>query len=208
MKGLLLKDTYQLVKQCKVFFLIDVFFLAAGIFLDGVGMFALFPVMLSGTLPITLLSLDERSGWNGYRGTLPYTDGQIVSEKYMFGLIVQAATSVIVLAALIVKGIVYGDLDIMGNVAAIGAIFAGSLVFPALCLPFCFKFGTEKGRIVYFIVIALIIGVFSSVLNKTAVDTENLTNIGRSAIVPCVMVIPVYAVSWAVSVPLLKSVKH
>lgn len=208
MKGLLLKDFYQMMKYCKMFFVIDLVFLVTGFFLDDISVFIIFPVVLCALLPITLLSLDERCGWTDYSGILPYTYRQIVSAKYVFGLIMQTIFSVIVLVVLIVRGAVHGEPDVLGNAAIVGIMSAVSLIFPAVCLPFCFKFGTEKGRLIYFLLIAVMLPLLSMVVDGNTEGTEYLSYFGNVALIPAIAVIPVYAGSWAVSVPLLKSVKH
>ncbi len=207
MKGLLLKDLYQLIKNCKAMFIIDIVFSVAFFFSDESNVFILFPVVVSGILPVTLLSLDERCGWTVYSGTLPYSEGQIVSEKYLIGLIVQGITSVIILAAMIVRGIIYGGIDIIGGAATMGVMFCVPLVFPAFCLPFCFKFGTEKGRIAYYVLTAAL-GVGLCVFAKQfSADILILADIGKIVFVGVAIVL-IYVVSWIVSVPLLKSVKR
>ena len=68
MKGLLLKDFYMAAKYCRA-------------------------CLLCGMIPVNLLAYDERSRWLEYSGTLPYTKAQIVSGKYLVGIIVQGPCS-------------------------------------------------------------------------------------------------------------------
>lgn len=208
MKGLLLKDLYQLIKYCKMFFLIDVVFLASSFFLEESAMFVNFPVIFSGILPLTLLSYDERTGWSNYCGTLPYSEKQIVSAKYLFGLIIQLLTVIVVIGAVYVRGFVFDGYDFIENLSVIGIIFMISLLCPALCLPFCFKFGTEKGRIAYFIIIALLMALCMSFYDKLGGEGQIITKDSSGFLLPILGGIAVlYVVSWIVSVPLLKSVK-
>ncbi len=208
MKGLLLKDFYQLIKYCKMFFLVDTVFLAVSFFSEENALFISFPVMFSGILPLTLLSYDERGGWSDYCGILPYSEKQIVSAKYLFGLLSQAVTVVVVIGVVFVRGIVYPNYNFLSNLSAIGIMFVASLLFPALCLPFCYKFGSEKGRIGYFVVIALTTGcmpLYSKIVEGFEGAEANNTNI----IFPLIFVgiAALYVGSWLISIPLLKSVK-
>ena len=88
MKGLLLKDFYML-KNLKAFILFMAIFLFVSTFSEE-NMFMLFyPCVLSGIIPVSLLGYDERSKWDKYSLTLPYTRAQIVSAKYLMGLFIQ-----------------------------------------------------------------------------------------------------------------------
>lgn len=210
MKGLLIKDFYQLIKYCKMFFLVDIVFYAVSFFSKENSMFVCFPVMLSGMLPLTLLSYDERCGWSDYSGTLPYSEKQVVSAKYLFGLMVQAVTVAAAAVVLFARGFVDQDQNFLVNLSVIGIMFVASLIFPALCLPFCYKFGTEKGRVAYFIVVAITTGVcmplYSTIVESFQDTSASNTNIIFPLIIAGITVL--YAVSWIISIPLLKSAKR
>ena len=87
MKGLLLKDFYMMLKYCRSYLLIAVVFFAMSFMSTENLIFIFYPCVISAMLPVTLLSIDERSRWLPYAATLPVTRAQIVSEKYLFGLI-------------------------------------------------------------------------------------------------------------------------
>lgn len=101
MKGLLLKDFYMTAKYCRSFLLIVVVFLAVSFFGKDNVFFILYPVLISSMIPVTLMSYDEHDKWNVYSLTLPYTRGQLVSAKYLTGLIFGSAAYVVSLAATI-----------------------------------------------------------------------------------------------------------
>ncbi len=209
MKGLLLKDFYMTVKYCRMIFLIDVFFIAVS-FLNRENIVLLvFPTLISGMLPITLLSLDERFKWTQYSAALPYTKFRIVFEKYIIGLLITAATSIFVLICMIIRTSFYNDLSIFGAAIFSVGIFALSVIFPSLCLPLCFKFGTEKGRIAFFILFGLIMSVFAA-----ATEGGNIENIivGLKGTNPAVVItiglvsiITVYIASLAISAAIYKN---
>lgn len=207
MKGLLLKDFYQLIKYCKMFFLIDLVFFAVALFSGENLMFIYFPVMLSGLLPFTLLSYDERCGWSSYSGTLPYNEKQLVSAKYLIGLLVQAAVAAVSVMVLFIKGFAGNEQSLFANLSAIGIMFIVSLVFPAVCLPFCYKFGTEKGRIFYYI-IAAVVAASGSLYDIIAKNFGTAEMPGNLLPLLIAGIIVLYAVSWIISIPLLKSAKR
>lgn len=202
MKGLLLKDFYMTVKYCKMIFLLDFIFIAASFFSWRNITFLLFPVVFSGTISITLLSLEERCKWTSYSGSLPYSSAQIVSAKYLIGLIIQAAISFVIFLALLVRiGYLGGaEMNIGNAVVLVAGMFVISLVSPALCLPFCFRFGTEKGRIVYYVVAGAFVALSTQFVRAVTID-DKLYEYG--AIIAGVLVV-LYALSWIVSIPLYK----
>ena len=88
MKGLVLKDFYLLTRYCRNFLLVTFVFLV--MYISNPGNTAAITMLcaVTGILPITLLSYDEREGWITYCQTLPYTKAQYVSAKYVMGLFV------------------------------------------------------------------------------------------------------------------------
>ncbi|MCM1168019.1 MAG: ABC-2 transporter permease [Ruminococcus sp.] len=198
MRGLLLKDFYVMRKQLKMHFVMDLLFIAIMLFNSDNILFGAMPVMLGGAVPITLLAYDERSRWSEYCGALPYSGAQVVSAKYLIGLITQTATTLVVFAALLICG---GSRvrNLEGLTFALTAAFAVSLIMPAICMPFCLRFGTEKGRLIYYMVIAAIAGTAVLVFG----DTEGVPDFTGSSdfLSAMIIVIPIlYALSWLLSV--------
>ena len=101
MKGLLLKDWYMVKKYCRAYLLIAIVFIAISFFSNDNMFFVFYPCLLCGMIPVNLLAYDERSHWMQYSGTLPYTKTQIVSGKYLIGLLAQ-------LTVLAATGIAHG----------------------------------------------------------------------------------------------------
>lgn len=198
MKGLLIKEFYMAVKYYKLSLLIGIVFIAVSFVSKENLAFLIFPVLISGMLPVTMLGYDEKFKWTHYSGALPYSAAQLVSVKYLFGLLVQAASSLLVFAAVFVRNKVmeYAAISLSDAVILVGGIFVISLIMPALCLPFCFKFGTEKGRIVYIIsMCALGAGIMSFIPEGEIPVSTNL---------PVLIVIAaaavIYVLSWLISI--------
>lgn len=156
MKGLLLKDLYMAAKYCRAFLLIVVVFLAVSFFGDDNIFFVVYPAMIAGIVPVTLISYDERDKWDLYAGTLPYTGSQPVSSKYIIGLLFVGVAFFVSLAASAVR------MTTEGYFSADELVFTGALLIvmgvigPAFLLPFVFKFGAEKGRIAFYVMIGLL----------------------------------------------------
>ncbi len=197
MKGLLLKDLYMIMKHFKMYLLIDVIFIAVAFFSDENMMFLVVPMMLASVIPITLLAYDERSHWTEYCGSLPYGRAQIVSAKYLIGLLMEAATALVVFAALLIKDRSGAVDQIFG---AVFVMFVISLMFPTFCLPFSLKFGTEKGRLIYYVVIAAAAGIIALTANRVD-DITFLLNANTHLLPLLYLGMPVlYALSWLLSI--------
>lgn len=83
MKGLLLKDYYMLLKYCRPYALIVLIFGACSL-ADGGNLFMLaYPAVLCGINSVSLLAYDEKSRWQQYCETMPYTRKQVVDSKYL-----------------------------------------------------------------------------------------------------------------------------
>ncbi len=90
MKGLLVKDLYMSKTYCRVYLLIAAAFLALYAFSSVNGhenlFFLLYPTVLAGMVPINLIAYESQCKWEQFAGTLPYTRAQLVSAKYLIGL--------------------------------------------------------------------------------------------------------------------------
>lgn len=200
MKGLLLKDWYMMKKYCRAYLLITVVFLAVSCVSDNI-FFTFYPCLLCGMIPVNLLSYDERSGWIQYSGALPYTKKQIVSSKYLVGLFsTLAVMAITVVVQAIQMNVANGGLVIGDFLMTQFLMWLLAAISLSLCLPFVFRFGTEKGRIVYFVMIGIFfagIAIASRLFTWIPENefTPNLLFIGFT-----LFGIGIYALSWYLSV--------
>lgn len=97
MKGLLLKDWYQVRTSMKAMYLTVAFVLVIWVFSTSSAY--VFPVSYAavflGILPINLLAYDQSVGWVEYGRTFPVSKKTLVAEKYLIGLFCAAAAVVI-----------------------------------------------------------------------------------------------------------------
>lgn len=199
MKGLLLKDFYML-KNLRAFILFMVIFLIVSAF-SSENMFMLFyPCVLAGIIPVSLLGYDERSKWDKYSLALPYTREQIVSAKYLMGLFIQLTVLVFAGVAQIFYMKNNGGFNGQGFLILFSTLSALSFFTSSISLPFMFKWGVEKGRMVYYIMIGLACG--SSIL-VADMFTENIIPTDTATItfpILTLISIAVFALSWYLSI--------
>ncbi len=156
----------MMLRYCRMFFVIILVFLGASYVFPGSETTAYFPVVLAGIIPVTLISYDEREKWHIYSATLPFTRAQIVSAKYLLGIITTSLT--LFLACIVQKGRIF-DLTHRNPDILLPALatFASSLVGTAIILTLIFKFGAEKGRIAFYVVIGMIF-IMSMIIQNVA----------------------------------------
>lgn len=200
MKGLLLKDWYMAKKYCRAYLLIAIVFIAVSFFSEGDLFFVFYPCLLCGMIPVNLMAYDERSRWIQYSDTLPYSRAQIVSSKYLIGLMAQ-------MAMLLVTGIVQGIRMNMGGTFRLDEFSTLMLLMliistlsPSICLPFVFKLGVEKGRIVYCLMAGMVCA--GSVIASSIFRGGSEMEVQPNAVLAIVALagIALYALSWYLSV--------
>lgn len=199
MKGLLLKDWYMAQKYCRSHLLIAVLFLIVAFIEESNMFFMTYPCIFVATIPTVLLSYDERCKWDEYCGTLPCTKKQIVSEKFIVGLI---ATIPLIIITTVVFGIKskmagYFDLDETMEIASVLIIVTA--IMTAVTLPFMIKFGVERGRIAYYVMIGFATALAILAPNVIGADMQKKMNIPFAPIA-IVFAAVIYTVSWYISV--------
>ena len=204
MKGLLLKDFYMAAKYCRTYILIGVVFIAVS-FVSSENMFFVFyPCLLCGMVPVNLLAYDERSRWIEYSGTLPYTKAQIVSGKYLIGLIVQGAMLLAVGIAQAVRMNLAGTFQAGEYALFMASIFAMSTISSSITLPFMFRWGVEKGRIAYYCMIGFVCA--AGYLGSAFFSGGAQLAVGRGTLMAIFFLagIAIYAASWLASIAMYR----
>lgn len=204
MKGLLLKDWYMMKKYCRAYLLIAVVFIAVSLFSNDNMFFVFYPCLLCGMIPVNLLGYDERSRWMQYSGTLPYTKTQIVSGKYLIGLLSQITILVATGVAQVAKMLIAHNFELGDFAVLMLLMLIVSTLTSSICLPFVFKLGVEKGRTAYYVMIGFVCG--ASVLASSILRGQLVSEIQPNLILALVAVagIGIYILSWCLSIVFFK----
>lgn len=199
MKGLLLKDWYMCIRYCRAFLVLVSVFLVVSFFGNDNLFFRIYPTMIASIIPMSLISYDERDHWTVYSGTLPYTRRQLVSAKYLIGLFFGAFSFLVSLAAFAVFMITSDTFSIESFLFIAVRLLVLGLIGPTFLLPFVFKFGAEKGRIIFYVMIGLpcATGILLTGLGFQNALTQNNFII---LLVMGVLSIGLYALSWNLSI--------
>ena len=204
MKGLLLKDWYMMKKYCKNYILIAAIFIAISLVNEDKLFFVFYPCLLCGMIPVNLLGYDERSRWLQYSGTLPYTKKQLVSVKYLIGLMTQLTVLIATGIAQGIKMAIKGTFVMNDYIVLLLLLLTVATMTSSISLPFIFKLGVEKGRTAYYVMIGFVCGasVLASSLLRGQMQMEIQPNLLLMAL--ALVGICVYGLSWYLAVVFYK----
>lgn len=151
MKALLMKDLHVLWRLLKPIFLMIIFFAAIPSNFQNT-----FAITYAAMIPYSSFSADESCKWNRLAAMLPYSERDMVVSKYILGLIAILGTAVLTAAIRMVMTLLgFGTMSLSLIVTAAAA----SVTIMDITLPLVFRFGVEKGRLVFVIaVVALVCG--------------------------------------------------
>ena len=157
MKGLILKDLYNISHNAKSMLFILLFFAVVFLPSSGIQGYVYTCALLCSMMIVTTFSFDERSNWTPYALVMPVSRNDLVASKY---IVLFLFSSIGVLFGLIfgtIGGFIHRTMGIVPetlsemplSMAALTAL-AFSTVFGSISIPLTLKFGAEKGRILVF----------------------------------------------------------
>ena len=214
MKGLIIKDLCVLKNQMKTLLLVLAFFVIFSIINeDATFILFLVPFYMIMIL-ITTFNYDEFNKWDSYCNSLPLSRKEIVKSKY----ILFNATSLIVLilgilASFIIPSFIENTTFESLFASIIGVAFGICLVI-SLLIPFYYKFGSSKGRIMLFlciVILALLIGAITSLdifNNKELMNIINSLNnlsLGMFTLLLIILTVIIMSISYYISVRIYKN---
>lgn len=200
MKALIYKDMLAIWKYCRNYLVMCAVFLVASIFVENYSFLQMYPLIFMGMLVNTLIAYDERDKWDRQVLTMPVTRRQYVTGKYLTGLILQSTVLLLTAAAHALQ------LNLTGNFVwetfwvdvVLMVVLAAAA--PSLVLPFVFKNGSEKGRMAYLFVLAIVFALGSAgmiLLSKLGMVNEQIL-LPMPGILTAVAVL-MYPASWVLS---------
>ena len=208
MKGLLLKDAYQMWCYTRWIILVSIAMMLMGLMgmffmKDGSNFFMLYGGLLLGMSPISLLAYDQGSRFSVCSAALPVTKEQLVGGKYLIGLCGMALAELLSMAALAAAQLLWGTVSVQITVATLIQVAMLTLLDNIILLPLFYRFGYEKAKYVYYLSIGMLgsfIGYFVS-SGDSALDSILPAN-GSLLVLVVVLaaVLALYALSWRLSV--------
>ncbi len=200
MKGLILKDCCLVWKYYKLYFLLTFVFLGLSVSGQGIPFLIYYPCLIFGMVPTSLQNFDEQSKWDIFCGTLPVTKTQIVSGRYLIGLMFQSLVAIPILLAQLGVMAYGGGITGQGVLALVYPLVLLSLMPTAVSLPFVFALGAEKGRMTQLVTIGIFCG------GCAALAYSDIASFSTGALMPvlCALAAAAYCLSWFLSVRLYR----
>ena len=202
MQGLLLKDWYMIKKYCRAYLLLAIIFTVVSFFGEDNLFLIFYPCLLCGVIPVNLIAYDENSRWTQYSEALPYTRAQIVSSKYLIGICIQLAVMILTVIAQSVRMNMAGNFSLSELLMIALTMLSIAGLSSAICLPFIFKMGVEKGRTAYYVMIGI---VCAGAVSASMVFGEQVeAQIDLPIAIIAVISVAIYALSWYLSIQFYK----
>lgn len=181
MRGLILKDLLCLRKGLiSILVVLGIYIALAFAGAWDISFMAGFLSVVITLLPTNCFFYDAAAKWDVYARTLPVRRGAVVAARYCTALLLWAAG----LAALLVAGLLAGELERMGDWETYARTAAVCLALPllmnAVMLPLIYRFGAERARIVFYGVLGALV-LLAWVLFTILGGEEFLERLDRSA---------------------------
>ena len=188
MKALVQKDFYVIWKQMRMFVLV-----LALLSMVNSAFNTVFLVVWCSMLPYTAMAYDERSHWNQLAAMMPYSKRDIVLSKYVLGWLCMAVMGVICTVMQTVVGRFLSGEATEGGILLISLCLG--MISLAITLPAVLRFGVERGRMIFLVVIFGVAALAGIALDAT--DLRFSLPMPLEALMPAAAV-----VATAVSIPL------
>lgn len=209
MKGLIIKDLCVIKNQMKSLLLV----LALFIFLliankDVTFVLFLIPFYMIMIL-ITTFSYDEFNKWECYCNSLPLSRKEIVKAKY---ILFNASSLILIMLGILASFIIPNfieNITFESIFASIIGVAFGICLVISLLIPFYYKFGSQKGRIMLFLtiaILALLIGAITSLDIFNNIELMNLINnlnnlsLGMFALLLIIVTVILMTISYYISI--------
>ncbi len=207
MKALLLADLYQTWINCKFYLLFVAVAAVVTVATGGsdennMGSFmSVYSMVMCSMMGMSLVQLDEASHWNIYSQALPATRKDQVSSKY-------AVTLICFGVVLALFAVIFVTLALLGRMLWVQAgvqlaiLAVLGLLAPAFSMPAMFRWGSNKGRVIFLAVIIAVgfgAGFFFSTF---PFDSFSLPSIPVPVLIALAAIIPValFIGSWFLAV--------
>lgn len=138
-RGLFLKDIFELWAQCRVQLVLTGMYLLLPLFIKGIGLFASVGMMLLAMMPIYALGYDERCRWERYALAMPVQKSDLFWSRFLLGVIAIALGAAVQTLAALLTG--RGEL-----LSSLAVTAPSAVVYLLITLPLMMKLGVEKGR--------------------------------------------------------------
>lgn len=195
MNALLLKDLFLMRKRSGIMLLaIAIFAFLAGVQggLVNTIMSTMMPLMLS----FTTLAYDQSDGWEAFAAALPFSRKHIVQSKYFLALLLIGLSIVVIF----VIGLIARILPMHELINSAITQFTFGTFFVAINYPLILRFGFEKSRLYYILVMIVLMSVGAALSPLQ----ENNSIPSLAFVLPSIAVVCLI-ISYTLSVSIMKN---
>lgn len=201
MIGLLVKDLLNLKTNLKTYLILLIFYIILSITSKNPSMFGGMVTLVSAMMPITAMSFDERSKWDGYALTMPLSRKSLVLNKYLLCFI-------FVLTAFVLTALFnsfFTEMSLEENILTNFGVLSVGILYMSVILPILFKWGVEKGRILMMLVLVAPVGIMLLLINSgIAIPELNETIIKTGFYFLIAISLIVFVISYFISLSIYK----
>ena len=178
MKGLILKDLYNIKNYVRTIFFI---LLIMSVLVIKDNMISFLYIFYSSFICVKLISstfsLDEYCGWNKYCLITPVSRKQIVLSKFItMGIFSLSGLILSTFIEIIIKVSFYKiSIDSIINIIVLFIVsFLASLFFGSIVILFTYKMGTEKSRLYVNFIFFIILAIFAIFISMIGLNIMSL----------------------------------
>ena len=155
MKPLILKDLYMLQKAFKMILVLIVFYVVIFLLTGAGDALAMVLAILAVTFPISTFTYDEANKWDRYALSGPLERKDIVCAKYLLCLLLMGFALIFGLLGMTVMGFFLTSRTLPEILLIESISVLLGLLGQAIILPFIYKLGAERGRMLLIAVLMI-----------------------------------------------------
>jgi len=166
MKGLLIKDFYLLYGYSKQYGIVLGFMALWSVFMKSFSFLAMYALLLGGMLVMSLMTIDENTHFGRYALTMPISRKTMIKEKYVAFIICMTTGCAL---AILIEAIAVGTPWYEGEVEWVMVIVMAAFftIAYSIYFPVVYKFGMEKARYTYILIMVLMGAVILGLVKLT-----------------------------------------
>lgn len=199
MKGLILKDFYNLRKYGKTVLLISAFYVMLTFMMDNSNLFAGMIVLMFAITSVTSFAYDRQSGWDVYVQTLPVAAKDVVLSKYLLSFLLGLIGGLLALLMGWLNGLIKNIPNFTEMLVTAYALFAIGMIFISILLPLVYKFGVERSRVIILAIIAIPTAAFLVMAQTDNAVLPNEQTIRQALLLSPVVIVVCGIVSFMIS---------
>lgn len=160
MKGLIIKDLLNLKKQFRTTLLALLAFIVMSFNSGNPSLIISMSALLGVSMTISSMSYDEFFKWNSYALAMPISRKKLVLSKYILSILLIVPS--LLLSTLISYLFILPKSNMIAkDLLATAYIVLGLFIlYICIMIPFIYKFGVEKSRLLIIAITAIITGTF------------------------------------------------